>query len=257
MRRRHSRLRRRTAGALALLLAALGLAAPAQAVDRQALLRAFGDAAFSYLPGEKEERLLKWEGELRIAGLGTPSRAMTQAVEGLSDGIQSATGLPMGYTEEEVSLLFAFTNRPEQDLTGKWARYAEPFFESDALFRQGAAALEGPDAPPCLAKLVVLERAIRAALIVVRSDAPDAEAVQCLAHEYLGALGLIRTAALPPDSLLKQPTAAFAPGRAVEPSDSDRALLWLLYHKDMPHAVPRDEGMAIAELLLDDVPGLE
>lgn len=237
--------------------AALLLALPAAAVERQALLRAFDDAAFSYLPGATEQRLLKWEGEVRIAGLGTPSRAMSQAVESLSRDIEQATGLAMGYTEQEVSLLFVFSSRPQEDLGGRWARYVEPFFETEALFRQAIASLEGPGAPPCIAKVVIVDRAIRAALVAVRSDRPDAEAVQCLAHEYLGALGILRSRALPEDSLLKQSLDAFAPGRTITLSDSDRALLWLIYHKDMPHAVLHADGMEIAELLLDQAPGVE
>ena len=104
---------------------------------------------------------------------------------------------------------------------------------------------------------MIEERAIRAALIVVRTDGDEALANQCLAHEMLGAMGIIRTARLPDDSLLRQPTAAFATGSPVALSDSDRALLWLIYHKNMPHAVGKADGMGIAEILLEKVPGLE
>ncbi|MFC3228240.1 DUF2927 domain-containing protein [Marinibaculum pumilum] len=233
------------------------IAAEQAAVDRAALLRAFSDAAFSYLPDAQEARLLKWEGEVRIAGLGTPSRTMTLTVEELSRAIKRVTGLAMGYTGQEVNFLIAFSNRPEADLTGRWADYAAPFFEDEARFRQAAASLEAADAPPCLAKLVIEERAIRAALIVVRTGDDEALANQCLAHEILGALGIIRTSRLPDDSLLRQPTAAFAAGSPASLSDSDRALLWLIYHRDMPHAVTKTDGMGIAELLLEKVPGLE
>ena len=242
---------------VAALLWLSALAGPAAAADRDALLRAFGDAAFSYLPDAQVSRLLKWEGEVRIAGLGTPSRAMTLTVEELSRGIKSATRLPMGYTGEGVNLLFAFSNRPEADLTGKWADYAAPYFESDDQFRQAAASLTGPDAPACIGKLVIVDQAIRGGLVVVRTDAPEAEANQCLAHEFLGALGIIRTGRLPQDSLLRQPTKAFAPGRSVALSESDRALLWLIYHKDMTHGISRAEGLDIARVLLDKVPGMK
>ncbi|MEQ8346666.1 MAG: DUF2927 domain-containing protein [Sneathiellaceae bacterium] len=253
------RLRRdcRILAALAALLWLAATAGPAVAADRAALLRAFEDAAFSYLPGAQVSRLLKWQGEVRIAGLGTPSRAMTLTVEELSRGIKNATRLPMGYTGEGVNLLFVFSNRPEEDLTGKWADYAAPYFESDEQFRQAAASMTGPDAPLCIGKLVVVEQAIRAGLVVVRTDTAEDEAVQCLAHEFLGALGIIRTGRLPKDSLLQQPTKAFAPGTPVALSDSDRALLWLIYHKDMTPGIARAEGMDIARVLLDKVPGLK
>lgn len=241
-------------GLLLACLLSLAQAAPGWAVDRSDLLRALDDAAFSYLPDSEEARLLKWEGEIRIAGLGTPSQAMTQAVEGLSRGIEQATSLPMGYTEHEVNLLFAFSNRPGEDLLGRWERWAAPFFESDEAFHLAAASLEGPDAPPCIGKAVILERAIRGALVVVRTDAPDDLAVQCLTHNYLAALGIIRTGRLPPDSILRQGAAAFAAGQPVVLSESDRALLWLLYHRDMPHGIRRAEGLEIGQMLLEQVP---
>ena len=252
--------RRRAALRRFLLLPALlwlAVAGPAAATDKAALLRAFDDAAFSYLPGSQVSRLLKWDGEMRIAGLGTPSRAMTLTVEELSRGIKTATRLPMGYTGEGVNLLFAFSNRPEDDLTGKWADYASPYFESDEQFRLAAASLTGAEAPPCIGKLVVVDQAMRGGLVVVRTDAPEAEAIQCLAHEFLGALGIIRTGRLPGDSLLQQPTGAFAPGQPVALSESDRALLWLIYHKDMPQGVERKAGLETARSLLKKVPGLK
>jgi len=243
--------------ALSVPLLAMAAAVPAVAVDRTELLRALDDAAFSYLPGSEEARLLKWEGEVRIAGLGTPSVTMTQAVEALSRGIKTVTSLPMGYTEQEVNLLFAFSNRPEEDLRGRWERWAAPFFESDAEFHQAAASLEQDGAPPCFGKAVILENAIRGALIVIHTDAAEDLAVQCLTHAYLAALGIVRTGRLPSDSLLRQASAAFAPGEPVELSESDRALLWLLYHRDMPHGIGREDGLEIGEMLLEAMPGLD
>ena len=70
-------------------------------------------------------------------------------------------------------------------------------------------------------------------------------------------MGIIRAEKLPTDSLLRKPTSAFAAGEDVALSESDKALLWLIYHKDMPHAVRLEEGRGIAEILLEDVPGLQ